>query len=70
MTLMLTATYLSTASMGLYLGTVDLYVSRACTVLDINIWFSFLAFVYTIPIGMIQAITNQQVGLKCVFVVL
>jgi len=23
-----------------------------------------IAFVYTIPIGMIQAITNQQVGLK------
>ena len=26
----------------------------------------FAAFVYTIPIGMIQAITNQQIGLKCV----
>lgn len=24
------------------------------------------AFVYTVPIGMIQAITNQQIGLKCV----
>jgi hypothetical protein len=26
-----------------------------------------LAFAYVIPIGMIQAITNQQVGLKYVF---
>lgn len=28
---------------------------------------AFVAFAYIIPIGMIQAITNQQVGLKCVY---
>lgn len=26
--------------------------------------YSIIAFVYIVPIGMIQAITNQQVGLK------
>jgi hypothetical protein len=26
----------------------------------------FVAFIYVIPVGMIQAITNLQVGLKCV----
>ena len=25
-----------------------------------------IAFVYIIPIGMIQAVTNRQIGLKCV----
>ena len=29
-----------------------------------NLFDMSLAFVYTIPIGMIQAITNQQIGLK------
>jgi hypothetical protein len=42
------------------------------------VWFAFVldmgvlslldaALFYVVPIGMIQAITNQQVGLKCVF---
>ncbi len=33
---------------------------------EIGVAYFFLAFTYVIPVGMIQALTNQQVGLKCV----
>jgi hypothetical protein len=39
----------------------ELYLS-ACRYVELIL----VAFIYVIPVGMIQAITNLQVGLKCV----
>lgn len=49
----------------------------ACAVIGIEVWHTqfpvyvfcvglLVAFIYTIPIGMIQAITNQQIGLNVI----
>lgn len=48
--------------LALIIGLLPTTLLTVLTVDDIHA----LAFVYVIPIGMIQAITNQQVALKCV----
>ena len=47
------------------LGLVCLHTLRSGDSFTNNI-FKVIAFVYIIPIGMIQAITNQQVGLNVI----
>jgi len=51
------------ASLGVYSRFGHLSVSRICADMLAHLTFT-AAFAYVIPIGMIQAITNQQVGLK------
>ena len=48
--------------LALVIGKIVSYYDRQFTIY----LHKYTAFVYTIPIGMIQAITNQQVGLKLV----
>jgi len=51
------------ASMGVCSRFGHLSASRLCVEMPAHLTFT-TAFAYVIPIGMIQAITNQQVGLK------